>query len=188
MFQAKRKTETKETVHVLRCVLLEFLLSCGILVFQFHSIKKLLWFIGVENTVGIVVISRLSISTWGGRIFAFFISCENTWNGFMMIVFNNGSSHLEMGREREWEMRSNEKCNIFPLLIALTTCIIPRLNEQTQNANIRAWIWKCLAANNTAIHTLSVDGLMLTYRSLLNWTVIAAQPPQYALTKYLMND
>lgn len=30
---SKKKTETKETVHVLRCVLLEFLVSRGILVF-----------------------------------------------------------------------------------------------------------------------------------------------------------
>lgn len=110
MFQAKNKTETKETVHVLRCVLLEFLVSRGILVFlpsrNYYDSLAL-------KTVGIVVISHLSISTWGGRIFAFFISCENTWNGFMMIVFNNGSSHLEIGRERERESAIERKMQHF---------------------------------------------------------------------------
>lgn len=100
MFQAKKNRNKRNRTCITMCaswVLGKSRHSC------FSSIKKLLWFIGVENTVGIVVISHLSISTWGGRIFAFFISCENTWNGFMMIVFNNGSSHLEMGRERERE-------------------------------------------------------------------------------------
>lgn len=33
----------------------------------------------------------------------------------MMIVFNNGSSHLEMGRERERESAIERKMQYFPI-------------------------------------------------------------------------
>lgn len=154
----------------------------------FSSIKKLLWFIGVENCRYRCHQSPINFNMGWSHICVFhFMWKYMKWlhdDCFQQRIITLGD--WERKRERECDRTKN--ATFFPLLIALTACIIPRLNEQTQNANVRAWIWKCLAANNTVIYTLSVDGLMLTYRSLLNWTVIAVQPPQYALTKYLMND
>lgn len=115
--------------------------------------------------------------TWGGRIFAFFIPCENT--KWLHVSYNWLFITLE-----KTTPTTAQQMQCFLIANRFNRTHYSTLKWAVQNANLRVCGYD--GANNTVIHLLlwsiDFDGS----QSNLSWTVIAMQP-QYALSKYCEN-